>query len=215
MTQTYSVTLEPRTVQGNDVRKLRRSGKVPGVLYGNGIKDLLVQIDYNDFVKLFKQAGRTNVVEVTINGETHPCLIHDIDVHPVKGTASHVDFYVVNLKEKVQVEVPLEFEGEAPAVMQGYLISENLREVEVEALPNKVPEKIVVDISVLVDLSSNIHVKDLPTTADFVILTDVELVVASVVEPEPEEAPTATEAAPIEGAAPATTDPAKPDEKKV
>ena len=203
MTQTYAITVQPRSAHGNDVRKLRRAGKVPGVLYGQEFKGLTFEIEYNDFVKLYKEAGRTHVVEVTLEGKKYPCLIHDVDVHPVKDTASHVDMYVVNLKEKVTVEVPLEFVGEAPAVIEGNIISENLHEVEVEALPNEVPEKIEVDISVLVDLSSNIHVKNLPVTGNYVIVTDPELVVASVVEPEKEEVP--VEAVPVEGEAAATT----------
>lgn len=195
MTQSYTLAVQPRTIKGNDVRKLRNTSTIPGVLYGNGVAHLMFQIDYNTFVKLYKNSGRTHIVNVSLEGKTYPCLVHDIDVDPVKDTARHIDFYVVNLKEKVQVEVPLEFVGESPAVTQGNIVSENLHEVEVEALPGNVPESITVDLSVLVTLQDNIHVRDLPVTKNYIILTDPELVVASVVEPEVESTETPAEAA--------------------
>jgi large subunit ribosomal protein L25 len=211
MTQTLTITAQPRTIKGNDVRKLRRSGKIPGIIYGDNAKDVMFELEYNQFVKLYRESGRTNVVDVTVAEKTYHCLVHDIDMDPVTDLARHIDFLSVNLKQKVTVEVPLEFVGESQAVVQGAILVENLHEVEVEALPNKVPESISVDLSKLAELHDNIHVYDLPVTADYVIVTDGELVVASVVEPEKEEvAPIAEVAA--EGAA--TTAPATEEKKE-
>lgn len=209
MTETFAITVQPRTTTGNNTRKLRRDGYIPGVIYGNNTSDVLIQIPYNDFVSLYKDAGRTHVVDVTIEGSTYHCLVHDIDVDPVKDTARHVDFLSVNLKKKVTVSVPLEFVGVSEAVVNGGVLNENLKEVEVEALPNKVPESITVDLSKLVTLQDNIHVSDLPTSSDYEYVTEPEVIVASVVEPQKEEeiAPAPPEGAAVQAADGATTAP--------
>lgn len=187
MTQLLSLTVTPRTIKGNDARKLRRSGILPGIVYGNSTKDVMIQIPYNEFVKLYKQSGNTNVINVTVADKTYPCLIQDIDVNPVTGVARHVDFLSVNLKVEVTVEVPLIFVGDSEAVVQGAILNENLKVVEVSALPTHVPESIEVDISALKELHDRITVGDLPVTKEFTILTDPELVVVSAIEPQVEE----------------------------
>lgn len=208
---TLTLTVQERTLTGNQARKIRRAGNIPGVIYGNNVKDLVFEVDYNTFVRLYKAAGNTHVVDVTLGKDTYHCLVQDIDVDPVSDRARHIDFLAVDLKKKVVVEVPLEFVGESEAVVQGAILVESMHEVEVEALPNEVPEMIEVDIAKLVSLHDNIHVSDLPVTSKFVILTDPNLVVASVVEPEKEEAP-----APVatEGVAEAAPTAEKPEEKK-
>lgn len=191
MTDTLSITVQTRTTQGRDVRKLRREGFLPGVIYGNNAVGVLIQIPYNDFVRLYREAGRTRVIDVSVEGKTYHCLVQDIDVDPVQDTARHVDFLSVNMNKKVVVSVPLEFVGISDAVVAGGVLNENLKEVEVEALPSKVPESIQVDISKLVTMQDNIYVSELPSSKDYTFVTEADVVVASVVEPQAEEPQTA------------------------
>jgi large subunit ribosomal protein L25 len=197
--KTLTIALNTRSIVGNDVRKLRRSGRVPAVIYGNKSKDILIDLDYNQFVKLYKESGKTHIIDLEVNNSTYHCLIHDIDVDPVKGTARHIDFLSVDLKQKVTVSVPVVLVGEAPAVIQGAILVHTTDEVEVEALPNKVPDHIEADLSKLMELHDNIHVSDLPTSSEYTILTEGDVIIASVVEPEKEEVIVSEEA-------PATTD---------
>jgi len=157
---------------------------------------------YADFEKAFKEAGESTIVTIVLDGEEHDTLIHEVDFHPVKGTVSHVDFYVVEKGKKVTVNVPLEFEGIAPAekTLGGTLIKV-MHEVEIEALPKNLPHEIMVDISTLIDFESQIHASDLKLPEGVELITTPEEVIALVQEPreeEPEEAPEAVDISSIE-----------------
>ena len=191
-----TISVNTRTTTGNDVRKLRRSGRIPAVIYGNKSKDILIDLNYNEFVKLYKESGKTYIIDLEIEKKLYHCLIHDLDVDPVKGVARHIDFLSVDLTQKIIVSVPVVLIGEAPAVMQGGILVHTTDEVEVEALPNKVPNKIEADVSKLVELHDNIYVSNLPTHSDYTILTEGDVVVASVVEPEKEEVTAVAETSP-------------------
>jgi large subunit ribosomal protein L25 len=183
------VTLEvtKRTELGNTVRKIRRQGLVPAVLYGQEIKEsIALQLPLNIFEKVYREAGRTNVLELHFSDENkkHPCLVHDLDLDPVLGTVRHIDFLEVNLKQKVEAEVPIELVGEAPAVKEfGAIINQNITSVIVEALPDKIPNAIEVDLSGMDTLESAIHVSDLKSTTDFTFITPDEETLVTLVMP--------------------------------
>ena len=133
-------------------------------------------------------------MELELDGKKLPVLIHNVSYHPVTNQTLHADFYAVDLKEKVEANVPLLIIGESPAVKDktGVLLI-NLDELHVEALPQDLPEKIEVDIANLVKLDDAIKVADLPVSDKIKILTDLELEVAKiaplVVKEKVEEAP--------------------------
>jgi len=186
------------------VEKLRKEGLIPAVLYGPKTKPRNIEIEIGIFSKLFREAGESTVVTLDIDGDKIDTLIHDVQYHPVTGNIVHIDFYVFDKDKKVEVEVPLEFTGESPAIKTlGGILVKVLYEVMVEALPKDLPHNIEVDISSLVDFESQIKVSDLKLPVGVKLVTEEghDEVVALVDEPreeEPEEAPVDLSAIEIE-----------------
>lgn len=153
-----------RTVLGKKVKLLRKDGIIPGHVFGN-IKEVEhVSVRAADFTQVFKQAGETGLVDLKIGEDkTRPVLIREVDIDPVTGGILHVGFYMVNLKEKVEVPVPIVLIGEGPeSVKLGEtVILQTLREVMVEALPADLIENIEVNIEVLKEIGDAIIVADL------------------------------------------------------
>lgn len=175
---------EKRTVLGRKVRKLRREGLVPAHVFGHKIKTEHLQVKVADFKKVYDKVGETGIIALAIGAEKKPVLVRNVQIHPVTDDTLHIDFYQVNLSEKVTVNVPLEITGEAPAVEKkiGLLLTP-VSEVEVEALPADLPENIEVDISKLVEIGDEIKVKDLKVDRSKIeVHTDEELVVAQIGE---------------------------------
>ncbi len=171
--KTHALAAQVRTMVGRKVKNLRAQGQLPGTVYGKKVKSLSVTVAQDAFVKVYRVAGETGVVELSVDGQVRPVLIHTVQKDPVKGQILHVEFYQVDLKEKVTTRVPLEFTGDAPAVVNklGVLLT-LLDEVEVEALPTDLPEKIAVDVSGLADVDQEVNVSGLSVPSGVTILTD-------------------------------------------
>ncbi len=199
------LTLDAREAQGKANKRLRREGIVPGVVYGKGEGSTNVQVDARTFETLYRAAGRTSVVKFRLPGANRATsgFIKSVQRHPLTRQALHVDYYLVNLKVEMEVDVPLVFVGEAPAVEEtGGTLLHNLSSVHVKALPNDIPHEITVDVSTLTSLDVAIHVADLNLNRDLVhVLTDGETLVATVVPPrvEVEEEPVVAEGEQLEG----------------
>ncbi len=191
------LTLDAREAQGKANKRLRREGIVPGVVYGKGEGSTNVQVDAKTFETLYRAAGRTSVVKFRLPGHSRATsgFIKSVQRHPLSGAPLHVDYFLVNLNVEMEVDVPLVFVGEAPAVeATGGTLLHNLSSLRVKALPNDIPHEVTVDVSVLTSLDVAIHVKDLTLTRDLVqVMTDGETLVATVVPPriEVEEEPVA------------------------
>jgi len=187
------LTLDAREAHGKANKRLRRAGLVPGVVFGKGEESTPVQIDAKVFESLYRQAGRTSVVNMHLPGKTGITsgIIKSVQRNPLSGLAIHVDFFLVNLKQEMEIDVPLVFTGEAPAVEEtGGTLLHNLSSLHVKALPNDIPQQVVVDVSVLRTLDVAIHVRDLSLNRDLVhVLTDGDTLVATVVPPRIEEEP--------------------------
>ena len=168
------------------IETLRKAGSLPGVVYGPKQAPLLVTLAYVDFEKVFKEAGESTVV--TLTGLTKPVdvLIHDVAFDPRMGGITHVDFYAIEQGKKISVDVPLQFVGESPALKLGGTLTKVLHEVKVEAEATRLPKEILVDISALVDFTSQIHVGDL-TMPEGVTVKDSPLDVVALVEQVKEE----------------------------
>jgi large subunit ribosomal protein L25 len=187
------LTLDAREAQGKANKRLRRAGIVPGVVYGKGEASTNVQVDAKTFETLYHAAGRTSVVNLRLPGSSRSTsgFIKSVQRHPLSGQALHVDYLLVNLSVEMEVDIPLVFSGEAPAVEEtGGTLLHNLSSVRVKALPNDIPHEITVDVSVLKSLDVAIHVRDLSLNRDLVqVLTDGETLVSAVVPPRVEEEP--------------------------
>ncbi len=166
---------------------LRTKGMVPAVYYGKKEKSTPIQVSFSDFIKVWRKAGESSVVTLQGEGVELDSLIHDVDVDPVKGTARHADFYVFEKGQKIQVNVPIEFVGNAPAVKElGGNLVKVLREIRIEATPKDLPHTISVDISGLATFSSVVVAKDIKLPAGVTLVTGADEVVVSVYEPKEE-----------------------------
>lgn len=179
---------EKRTVLGKKVKKLRREGFLPGNVYGKGLRSYALQVKLVDFEAVYKEAGETGLVDLTFDTKTKPVLIKNLQMNHATRTLLHVDFYQVNLKEKVKTTVPIVLIGEAKAVAEKVgMLLQNLSDVEIEALPDSLPENIEVNVQHLAEVGDQVTVADLKAPEGVEILTDLTQTVAKVSEPKVEE----------------------------
>jgi len=169
--------------------KARREGFVPAIIYGSNFENKKIALDKINFLRIFKEAGTSNLIDVAIDGEKElSTLVHEIQYDPIKNDILHVDFFKVNMKEKIHAEIPLEFIGDSPAVLnlEGSLITSK-DSIEVECLPGDLVSEIQIDVSGLDDFEKNIKVTDIKVPTGLEIIDDPDEVVAYVQEPRSEE----------------------------
>jgi large subunit ribosomal protein L25 len=198
-----SLSAESREGVGKGVtRKLRAAGRIPGIVYGKTRDPQSIHLDPTALEKLLRGSGGINtLIDLSVGDRTDTVLVKELQRHPVRGAFWHVDFYQVDLSQKITVDIPLHFVGKAHGVEFGGILDHPLREIEVECLPRAIPEFIEVDVSAL-EVGDSIHVSDLVLPEGVELLTDGQLPVASVVLPaaEVEETPVETL---VEGETPA------------
>ena len=202
----YQLTAEPRTDTGKGAaRRIRASGRVPAVLYGHGIKPEPLSVDARDFSQALRSGGANALLQLQFGSDRHLALAREIQRHPVRGSYIHVDFLVVRRGEMVTVSVPVHLVGEAPGVVQGGILDQDLHQLSVEAEVTAVPEAIEGDVSGL-QIGDVLRVSELKVPSGATILDDLEASVVSVIAPtvervEAEEEVAEGEAAAGEGAA--------------
>jgi large subunit ribosomal protein L25 len=206
MAATESTTL-PLTARGPEgsrsARRLRREGLVPGVVYGGSEEPQHFAVDARTLRNTLAHAGQ--VIEVAIDGGAAAnVLIKDVQRHPVRGEAVHVDLLRVRMDQVIQATVALEFTGaeEAPGVVEGGIFNQELRELTIEALPGDIPDSIGHDVSGL-EMNATLTLEVLTAPEGVTLLDDVETVIATItpptVEPVEEEIETETEVVGEEG----------------
>jgi len=202
----YQLAAESRTDTGKGAaRRIRSAGRVPAVLYGHGIKPEHLSVDAREFGQALRTGGANALLQLTLGRQRHLALAREVQRHPVRGNLVHIDFLVVRRGEKVTVQVPLHLVGEAPGVVEGGILDQDLHQLNVEAEVTAVPEAIEGDVSGL-GIGDVLRVADLKAPEGATILDDPEASVVSVVAPtvEPvEEEEEAEEAEAAEGEAPA------------
>lgn len=169
--------------------QLRREGLIPAVVYGNDFDNVSIGLEKIPFMKLFKEAGSSNLIDLKIgDGKNFKTLIQDIQLDPITNEILHVDLFKVNMKEKIHAEIPLRFIGDSTAVIEqeGTLITPKTS-IEVECLPADLIPELEIDISVLDDFEKDIRVSNLAVPTGVEILDDPEEVIAHVEEPRSEE----------------------------
>jgi len=185
---TASIQAEIRTLTGRKVKQLRNQGKTPSTVYGHEFEPITISFSTIELNKLFAHAGESTLVEVEVNDTTLPILFKNPQYHPVSSDLIHIDCHKVNLKEKIIATVPLEFIGESMSVKNGNILMTVIDEIEVEALPANLPEKIIVDISVLADIDAQITVADLIIDKSLVeVKNEVDQVIVKTDLPKVEE----------------------------
>jgi len=177
-----------REVIGKEVKKLRRDGMLPAVVYGHNIDPISISLDYREASKTLDAISPSALVVVDIEGEKHYTLVRDKQRNPVMRTIIHVDFQAVSLTETVRADVTINLVGDAPAVetYMGVLVP-SLEQLSIECLPTNLPDSIEVDISGLAEIGDNLLVGDISAPEGVEILNDPEDVVVVVIAQAVEE----------------------------
>lgn len=203
------VELTARSIVGKGLTNLRHEGFIPGVIHNHGQASLHVMAPSIELRKVYEAAGKHHPLQLKVGDQDFLALIKNVHRHPVKHDLRHVVFQAIRRDEKVEAEVPIRLEGDMPAERIGLIVLTQLDHVEVEALPQNLPDELVVDASVLAELHDKITVADIPVPEGVTILTAPEHPIANVVEPQAIEEPEPEE--PEEGA---ETETAEGDEEK-
>jgi len=160
---------------------LRKQGLIPAVFYGPKAKTTSIAIIQKDFRKVWREAGESSIVTLETAMGKLSTLIHDVQFDPVKSDPVHADFYVIEEGKEVEVHVPIEFTGVAPAVKElGAMLIKVLHEVNIKAMPKDLPHNLTVDVSLLTTLESQILVKDISLPKGVTLITHPDEVVVSV-----------------------------------
>jgi large subunit ribosomal protein L25 len=197
-TESSTLPLSARSPEGSrSARRLRREGLVPGVMYGGGDAPQHFAVDARTLRNTLARAGQ--VIQVTVDGgSSGNVLIKDVQRHPVRGEAVHVDLLRVRMDVSIHATVPIEFTGseDSPGVSEGGIFNQELREVNIEALPGDIPDSIVHDVSGLA-INETITLAVLTAPAGVRLLDDPETVIATITPPtlEPVEEEIETETA--------------------
>jgi large subunit ribosomal protein L25 len=198
MADKIKLDLETRTVVGKKVNRLRRAGVLPATVYGKGVGPFTVQISARGFSEVYRRAGKTSLVDLSIPGQpVQSAFIHSLQRHPVSRAILHADFLVVDLKTEISVEVPIHIIGESELVNRGdATLNHVLNTLTVRALPAELQSFIEVDISVLDSLDKSIRVRDIPALEHGAIVADEDELIVSLPQSRPEEEEVAEEEAP-------------------
>jgi len=193
---------QKRDLLGKKVNNLRKDGQLPSILYGKNTKEIPLILNKAEFERISRDAGEATIIDLRIPDEKpSKVLIRDIQRHPVNDDVLHVDLYKVDMSREIQTEIPLKFEGIAPAVeeLEGNLIT-NKDSIKVECLPDRLVSEIIIDVSTLKTFDDLIHIKDLNIPEGIRVLDDGEEIIAQVTPPRSEEELAELEAVPAAAA---------------
>jgi large subunit ribosomal protein L25 len=188
----------PIEVKKRDVKKksmlnnYRRQGLIPAVAYGEGVDPTPIVLNRKDFLRTLRTEGVNVIFDLTLEGKNYPSIIKELQKDPVKDTILHIDFMIVNINKPVTTVIPIETTGTSKGEKLGGLLEQELYELEVEALPLDLPDKVVVDVTDL-GMHDVVFVKDLNISDKVKVLTHPDTPVVSVVAPAREEVPAAVE----------------------
>src|SRR5881396_3176881 len=188
MAQTVSLSASPRQATGKGAaRQARFRGRVPAVIYGHGRDTQPLELEAKALEKALQGVEpASTIIDLAVDGKTVKTLIREIQRHPIRPDIIHVDFYEIHATEKVKLKVPVHLVGNPDGVRNaGGVLDQVTREVEIEVLPENIPDRVELDVNAL-KIGDSLHVRDL-SIPNAKILTDAELTIATVVPPRAEE----------------------------
>ena len=181
-----TLTVTKRDIPSN-LEKIRNEGFIPAVFYGRKEASTPISVKETDFLKAWKKAGESSVVTLEVDGESHDALIHEVAKDAVMGNVVHIDFYVIEKGKKVQVNVPINYVGVAPAQKDlGGILVKVMHDLPIEAEAKNLPHEIDIDISSLVDFEARILAKDIKLPSGVTLAVTIDEIVA-LVTPAKEE----------------------------
>lgn len=176
------IELNERKTLGKGLGILRSQGQIPGVIHDHGKASIYVQADGVKLEKLYKIAGKHHPLQLKVGTKEYFALIKDAHFNPVKRHLQHLVFQAIKRDEKVEAEIPIRLDGDIPAEKAGLLVLHQLDSVQIEALPQDLPDELIADAGKLVELHDKIVVGDLVVPSGVTILTESDHPIAVVVE---------------------------------
>jgi len=180
----FQLAAEVRQAQGKKNRQLRREGMVPGIVYGPSIDPISVQFPYRSVEVMLMNAGGTNLIDIEVNGDSYPSLAREVQRDVVRGDILHVDFLAVDQTQRISVEVPIVMQGESPVVTarEGILIT-GRSSLTLEVFPSDIRDRIVIDLTTLTEMGSEVLVRDLTFGESVTVHNDPNEMLAKIVQP--------------------------------
>jgi large subunit ribosomal protein L25 len=205
-----------RSVTGKQVRALRRAGELPGIIYGYNMEPVNISLNAHDATLFLNRTTASSLVTIELDGKEYPTLVRERQRNPVKSVYVHIDFQAVSMTEKINAEVAIQLTGISPAVKDfNAVLVTGIAELEVEALPQDLPERIVVDISNMLKIGDGIYVRDIIVSDKVKVLANGSdmIVLATAPKAEVVEEPVVDAVAVEEGAEPEVVEKGKKEEE--
>ena len=176
-----TLTLEPRTISGKNVKRLRKAGLVPASICGRGVPTEMFQLDAKALGLVYRRAGRTTLIDLQVPTGMLSAFVRQVQIHPVSRQFLHVDFRIVDLRVEMTANVPIVAVGHNPLIdRKDGVLSTPLAAIHLKALPGDIPHTIEVDISRIADFNTPLHVSDLDLGPNVQVLTSPEEVIATI-----------------------------------
>ncbi|MBI2644723.1 50S ribosomal protein L25 [Candidatus Uhrbacteria bacterium] len=198
--ETFNLEAQSRDITGKKISALREKGFIPGVLYGHHVSGKMVSIAEVPFIKVFQKAGESSLIDLVIDSQPPiKVLIYDIQKDPLTDKFSHIDFYQVDMTEKLTTEIPLKFIGESRAIKElGGILVKSVQELNVRCLPGDLVHEIEVNISSLATFEDVIKISDITLPKSIEVLDNKNNVIATITPPISEEDLKKLEEKPVE-----------------
>jgi large subunit ribosomal protein L25 len=177
---------ERKELRKSELKKIRKNGRIPAVIYGAKVESKPVSVDSTDLTKTIRSVGRNGVISLDVGGQKHDVVLTNYQEDAMKKEIIHVDFLAVDKSSKINVEVRLVLVGDAAGVKDGGILQQPLHEISVTATPVNIPQQVEVDVSNL-QVGETITIADIPTAGAFTINHNDDEVVASILPPKAEE----------------------------
>ena len=176
-----TIQASKRKIIGKKVKSLRREGKLPAIIYGYNVDPLPITLDMRQASRTLINLTSSTLLKIDLEGEEFTALVRDKQRDYLKGQFIHVDFQVVSMTEKIRAYVQVELKGTSPAVQEyNAIVVQLYNEIEIECLPSDLPETVIIDVSELTEIGSQIYVKDIEFAGEVTVLTDLEETVVSI-----------------------------------
>ncbi len=194
----YTIAADVRKTTGKGAaRKLRREGRIPAVLYGRKNEPIMLAVDTVSLERLLRQgAGESSLIDIQVqrenNADRHTVILKELQIDPVKQFFRHADFHEISMDEEITLEIPIELTGTPAGVEEGGILENIRRYLTVSCLPDKLVDKISVDVSDM-GIGDSLHIKDIPLPSGLTVQEEEDLAVATVAAPSMEVEPEAEE----------------------
>ncbi len=205
-----------RSITGKQVRALRRTGVLPAIMYGYNLEPVNISLNAHDATRILDHITASSLVTIDLDGKEYPTLVRERQRNPVKSVYVHIDFQVVSMTEKIRAKVGVQLTGLSPAVKDfSAILVTGYSELEVEAFPQDLPERIVVDVANILKIGDSIHVRDLVISDKVKILDNPSemIVLATAPKAEVEEVVEPVVGEVVEGAEPEVLEKGKKEEE--